>query len=111
MVLDRVVLLDADSTLTASEKWKIPYNTKEIMLQVTPCVEALSSYNVLVQRIIDTDADEFCNMAVLPVADLTTVSRIESPGMYLVPVNGVHTLRVVSGGEAGDVRVYGIAMN
>ena len=104
--LAEFVFLDASSASTTSNTFYVPYGADEVVLQV----KSSGSPDVTVQGKTDRENGDFVSMSVINHLGYTLANKITGNGIYSVAVSGIREIRVVSGGAAGSVTVFGAAV-
>ena len=101
------VFLDTSSSVTTSNTFFLPYDTSEVVIQVT----GSSTIDVTVQGKADTENGSFATIGVIKCTDYSTASKIEAAGIYIVPAAGIRQMQVVNAQAAGSVTVLGSAVS
>ena len=101
------VFLDTSSTVTTSNTFYLPYDTSEVVIQVT----GSSTIDVTVQGKADTENGSFATLGVIKLDSFESASKIEAAGIYLVPAGGIRQMQVVNAQAAGSVTVFGAAVS
>lgn len=109
MYLQNFVFLDENSSSTTSNSLVVNSNAETLKLSVIT-LSSGTTPSITVQGMVDRDAAQWFNLAVIKLADYSVASTITAEGIYAVDAQGVKELRVVSGTAAGSVKVMGVAV-
>lgn len=101
------VFLDTNSTSTTSNTFYLPYDTNQVVLQVT----GDSTIDVTVKGKADAENGDFVDLSVINQTGFDTANKIEAEGIYIVPAAGIRQMQIENGQSAGSVTVFGISVS
>jgi len=103
MILQHFVFFDSSSTGTTSNTLAVPIDAEALSVQVT----GNSSIDITVQGKADSESGNWTTLSVLNLNGFGTASKITADGIYMIGCSGLTQIRVVNGGTAGSVKVFG----
>lgn len=105
--IQEFMFLDENSTSTTSGEFEVGGGFQTLSLSVY----SASSVSVTVQCLLTDGSTTWMNVAAVDSKTSESATTITANGIYNVDATGVDKFRVINGGTAGSVKVFGVAID